>query len=45
MVSYNCPLDMAPPPWLPPSPRRARDLASLPWILGQLRTISPHWPT
>ena len=37
--------DEAPPPWLPPSPRRARDLASLPWILGQLRTISPHWPT
>jgi hypothetical protein len=34
MVSYNCALDMSLPPWLSPSPRRARGLASLPWIRG-----------
>src|SRR5271165_269213 len=42
MVSYSCALDMSLPPWLSPSPRRARGLASLPRTLGHLRTISPR---
>jgi hypothetical protein len=41
MVSYNCALDMSLTPWLSPSPRHARGLASLPWILGPLRTDLP----
>ena len=39
MVSYSCALDMSLTPWLSRPARRARDLASLPWLRGHVRAM------